>query len=182
MLPHPPPPAAPTPTRTRLTADAYASYSLRTLQRLDPQYERPHPWLAPQLPELLQGPVSDDDLSDDSESDDEEVEGSKPTWEDAMTVFVPKDEAAGEAGGEEAKGAAGDAAAAPNKDLGDVAAAAGQATEIPRDRARLALAAIERRRNDAAVQWLDKRLRHIDELIQRPQDKLAFDAIPRIHW
>lgn len=152
---------------------------VRTLQRPEPQYERPHPWQAPDLPELLQGPVPDDELSDDSESDDEEVEGSKPTWEDAMTVFAPKDEAAaGDA--EEAKGDA--AAAAPSADVTDVEAAAGQATEIPRDRARLALAAVERRRNDVAVTWLDSRLRRIDELIQRPQDKFSFDAIPRIHW
>lgn len=146
-------------------------------QRLDPSYDNPHPWNAPDLPALLSGPVPEDELSDDSESDEEDDLTTKPTWEMAMKLFVPSEEGKGEEGkGEESKGDAAEAKVAAVED------AAASTAEIPRDRARLSLAALERRRQEAAAAWLANRLRQVDAHIRSPLNKFAFDAVPRVHW
>ena len=149
-------------------------------ERLEPDYQAPHPWQPPHLPTLLQGADEADYLSDDSESDvEDEDTNNGPTWEQAKSLFdvEVKDVE------EEGKGVDDTKQADDNEESKDTGAkAAGPATEIPRDRARLALAARERQQTQQAAGWLETRLRAIDNKITDPYLRFQFDAVPRIRW
>ena len=157
------------------------------VQRGEPSYDAPALWTPPELPPFLDGPLSADELSDDSESDLEDEESGAPTWSTALHLFEPSktaddDDDGGADNGSKKQGTAGKEEEEAEVAEEGVEAAAGQAAEIPRDRARLQLAALEKREAKAAHEWLDSRLRAIDDVVRMPQARFAFDAVPRIHW